>query len=259
MVAAKGTRVACTIAIAAMLLALPALGCAPPGLSQGRAVEASGAGQPWPSRESGDGLDSYRAKVKEVVEAFGRPDLRTARDGEIAYASGLAYADLVDFGDGSHRLVLCYLDPGDCKDPGNPGSYPEDYKVEVWQESDGGVENAYSGTAQLSGQNIYCGAVLYNDLDGKRYIVTRDGRSGGPEGNVRHRAYGLDESGRFGLVTELVDEYSRQGHAYTLNGEPVSEKEGEEVAERWFDHGIRIGLSSVTNEGQPPLFPHQGH
>jgi hypothetical protein len=149
---------------------------------------------------------------------------------------------------------MCYLGPNAPREPDKPGANPQDYTVEVWQPADDGIEVAYTGTAQLDGQNIYCGAVMYTEQGGRRYLKALEGGACGPTGSARICAYGIGEDGQFRLVTELIDEYSYQDRSYTLNGQPISVDEGEKAASEWFDMNKRvsIGLSSVTCNGQPP-------
>ena len=59
------------------------------------------------------------------IHAFG--------SGEDVYLDGLAYARIVDFGDGENRLLVCYHDPSRGEDPATPGAYPESYPIEVWE------------------------------------------------------------------------------------------------------------------------------
>ena len=200
-----------------------------------------------------DAYAAYASKLGEIMEKHGRPGIAPAYGGQFSYATGLAYADLMDFGDGDYRLVACYLDMDNCKKPDEPGSYPEDYCVEVWQYSEGNLELAYSGTAQLDGQNTYCGAVTYNVHDSRDYIVTRSGFYAGPSGGITQYAYGLDDSGKFGLITELTNNYSAPDSEYALNGVAVSDAEGEAVAREWFDHENQKShrLSTIGGSSYP--------
>lgn len=71
--------------------------------------------------------------INEYVEKYGEPKVATKEIGPedgsdthyLSYVTGLAYAGLVDFGDGTERLVLAYM-TGD-------GSSDSNYNIEVWQ------------------------------------------------------------------------------------------------------------------------------
>lgn len=198
---------------------------------------------------------AYSSKVKELIASYGQPRIETAsKAGGVTYAAGLAYVDLVDFGDGESRLVVCYLDSSNSKSAAAPGAYPEDYHVQVWQFGEKGLDLAYSGTAQLDGQNDYCGALVYNDVDGKRYIEAWEGDYGGPSGNITRHLYGVNEEGKFGQIRELASTYSGRRNNYMLDGVSVSETEGSAAAERWFNYDNRTSIvfSSVKNNGQRP-------
>lgn len=216
----------------------------------------------WPSayydsqlHGSRDAYAAYGVKVRELVDRYGKPRIASAaNEANTTYASGLAYAGLIDFGDGDPRLVTCYLDTGNCKDPSQPGAYPEDYRVEAWQYSSQGLEPIYSDTAQLDGQNTYCGAIFYCEHGGKTYLSTRGGNYGGPQGSITYCAYGINDDGNFGLVTELTNTYSYQDKEYTLNGRSVSDEEGQAISSEWFDYENlnSIGLSPMKHNNFAP-------
>lgn len=209
-----------------------------------------------PLHGSQEAYAAFGGKVKELIDRYGSPGIAKAPGNyDLTYATGLAYARLVDFGDGDQRLVVCYLDAANCKQPAEPGGDPEDYCVEVWQYSSGNLELAHSGTAQLDGQNSYCGAIIYNEHGGKRYLETWDGNYGGPEGDITYRAYGLDDNGGYGLVTELRNEFALQEKNYMLNGRPVSDEEGQAISNEWFNSETMssIGFSSLKNNGEEPI------
>ncbi len=206
---------------------------------------------------------AFSSKVNELKAQFGDAQMQTRpHNSTLIYMEGLAYVDLVDFGDGAPRLVVCYHDPRKDSRPDEPGGYPESYVVEVWQYGERGLENAYRGTAQLNGLNTYCGAVRYHDVDGRRYITTSEGNYPTPEGEMLFKAYGLTDGGAFGLVAEVFVDYSQEGNSYEVNGTPVALEEGKQVLDNWFgyDKQKAVGLSSVLFNGQPPypLVQHTG-
>ena len=85
--------------------------------------------------------------------------------------------------------------------------------------------------------------------------IGRSGSYGGPSGDITQCAYGLDDSGEFGLITELTDYYSSQDSDYILNGAAVSDDGGKAVGQEWFDHEKQTShrLSTIGNDGSHPL------
>ena len=252
----------CALTLLAMLVVAMIAGCsagsAPQnssGASGNRAAGSSAETSQASSSNPNDPNAAYGMKVKELVKQFGPPAIEnSAKNSGVSYVKGLAYADLVDFGDGNPRLVVCYLNPSKVKDSSMPGAFPQDYQVEVWQYANQKLECIPCGTAQLDGQNYYCNVIMYNTADGKPYIVTQEGSYGGPEGNVTHRAYGLDESNRFGLTTEVNNVYKGTDRTYTFNGKLVSADEGSAIIDKYFNYKNKtsIGLSSLMYNGSAP-------
>ena len=157
----------CALTLLAMLVVAMIAGCsagsAPQNSSGASGSQAAGSNAGMSQASSSNPNDpntAYGMKVKELVKQFGPPAIEnSAKNSGVSYVKGLAYADLVDFGDGSPRLVVCYLNPSKVKDSSIPGAFPQDYQVEVWQFVNQKLECIPCGTAQLDGQNYYCNVV----------------------------------------------------------------------------------------------------
>ena len=200
---------------------------------------------------------AFNGKVKELIAKYGEPGIAQAPGGSgSSYATGLAYVRLVDFGDLDKKLVVCYLDQANCENPDEPGAYPEDYRLEVWQYTDRGLELAYSGASQLEGQNLYCGAVVYTKCNWRPYIVTWSGEPAGPNGYITRCAYGLDDSGSFGRAIEIRMDYGQPEPAYTLNGSSVPFEEGSATYDEWFsEKNQKTTRLALVDKPVPPSNP----
>ena len=86
----------------------------------------------------------FRDKLQGLVDTYGDASITVMKLDEqrfLAWAAGVAYAELVDFGDGAERLVVAYCTERDfasaedvqARDDGEYGPRASDYTVEVWE------------------------------------------------------------------------------------------------------------------------------
>ena len=193
---------------------------------------------------------AYYAKLKELEDKWGSPVKRTARNGN--YISGLAYARLIDFGDGRDRLLVSYYDPAGDRDRANPGGYPESYKVQVWEydaSADGGLNNIYDWEAQLSGQNTYCVVIMLANRDGNPCLCEWEGTMG-PNASITRSMWGLLPDGSFGILSKA----EQVGSSFEIDGESVSKSEFEDYTDKWYaaQNVVYLTELSSTNRSVQP-------
>lgn len=173
--------------------------------------------------------EAYYAKLVDLLDKWGYPAEMKAAG---AYISGVAYAKLVDFGDGMDRLLVSYYDPAGDRNPNEPGGALESYPVEVWEydsSAEDGVRQVYAGHSQLEGQDAYCSCILLGKSAGCYAVYEREVI---PLSRSYVAAYGLDGQGMFGLIHE---------HEVVVNHDPATKEtsttyyiDGEEVDEETF-------------------------
>lgn len=147
-------------------------------------------------------------KIDELEDAHGAASLNVTSPSEagspyVAYLLGLAYAQIVDFGDGEDCLVTVYCDGTASTDPSELG-----YIVEVWEYD----EDSQSLSSVLPEE----GGSYRLDLAEETQIefVTADDATYLALDVARNYTatpvsayYGLSESGSLGIVHELAREY----------------------------------------------------
>ena len=193
---------------------------------------------------------AVRAKLAELVDAWGYPEVvRGAGD----YISGLAFARIVDFGDGEDRLVVSYYDPSGDSSADEPGGSPESYPVEVWEYDGaaGGLNLAHSGYSQLEGQNSYCSCIMFaNTAEGGVSLYEREGTWGGPDASYAETLYSAVGDGTFGPVAQLYTESSfvngEYATSYRIDGGDAPEEQAEAFKAYWLADFERIYLNSPS-------------
>lgn len=155
------------------------------------------------------------------------------------YLKGLCMAKLIDFDwDGTEELLLAYADP-DSYDPSVSYMLPE-YKIEVWKETDSGIEKVYEGGGYRNDGGT---TTLYvAGEEGQYYIV-----EGSADDFETDYIWGFREN-RFEKVKELRAESFSDGGPYLLDGNPITEEEfGQEAARLW-ESCETYGLSRIEEE-----------
>lgn len=150
----------------------------------------------------------FRDKLQGLVDTYGDASITVMKLDEqrfLAWAAGVAYAELVDFGDGAERLVVAYCTERDfasaedvqARDDGEYGPRASDYTVEVWEYDEAADE--------LSMMRRTTAAAGASDAPVVEYVENPDTGStclyvGGSDvnGSVGRSCFGLDDGGAFG-------------------------------------------------------------
>lgn len=151
-------------------------------------------------------------KLEELIEEHGEPGLTylELEGGPVpawqARADGLAYAELIDFGDGSERLVVAYKTVDGLPDMMSSNGAAT-YELEVWEFDPDSLELAMA-CDPVEFSVLDDGAFANRQLsigegpDGERYLVfERYVGNGGMFDEVL--VYGLDADGAFGLIADV--------------------------------------------------------
>lgn len=169
----------------------------------------------------------FLAKIEELEEEYGTPEVKVQPYGEqyLSYASGLAYAGLFDFGDGTERLVTLCL---------NQEAQVEwnhaDYLIQVWEydEKEEGKLACVLNRADVSFATAgWSGSFSINPVSkGVLLYLWADVTDGGELGKNIELYFGLQDGGSFGLIHEFSQEYVTRGDdddfIYHLDGAEVS-------------------------------------
>ena len=155
------------------------------------------------------------------------------------YLKGLCMAKLIDFDEnGKEELLLAYADPGSY-DPSVKYMLPE-YKIEVWQETDEGIEKVYQGGGYRNDGGT---TTLYvADQEGQYYIV-----EGSADDFETDYIWGFREE-RFEQVKELRAVCFSDGGPYYLDENLITEEEFNQEAERLWESCESYGLSRMEEE-----------
>lgn len=173
---------------------------------------------------SGNDAKRYAAYVNlidQYEQAYGQGAVSS--DG---YISGLAYAELVDFGDGSKRLVTAYLDE-DSMAYQRP--MPDNYIIEVWNWTDKGDAPLESFKIAPASTNGGFAFVSYASLEGKTGIYTNSYQMSDDHATSvnSYTLFGMGENGLFGKAiaaseVTTTNPYTAQAQEeYTIDGAPV--------------------------------------
>lgn len=150
----------------------------------------------------------FRDKLQGLVDTYGDASITVMKLDEqrfLAWAAGVAYAELVDFGDGAERLVVAYCTERDfasaedvqARDDGEYGPRASDYTVEVWE-----YDEAADELSMMCRTTAAAGA---SDAPVVEYVENPDTGStclyvGGSDvnGSAGRSCFGLDDGGAFG-------------------------------------------------------------
>lgn len=177
-------------------------------------------------------------KIEELQAAHGEGTIvsSTAYGTTTCYISGVAYAELVDFGDGADRLVVAYIDEdGGDYDPTHT-FFAGTYTLEVWEydEDVDTLDLAFSGKASGRGEGAsafwpgFAFIEYVRDPDTGRTCLCLRSVSDSM-GSERRDYYGLLDDGSFGAVASVsvTADYSDTGGwqmVYAVDGEPCDEE-----------------------------------
>lgn len=146
----------------------------------------------------------------------------------LSYVLGVAYTELVDFGDGNPRLVLAYLDESRMQ-----YSYPlpEDYVIEVWSWDGRSKEPLSFFTLSPSRSNGGFGWISYAAVNDKPGILTDIWQMTDDHATLitSQALYGPAQDGSFGsaisawecVTTDPYTSYSSSVYSYTVDGASV--------------------------------------
>lgn len=150
----------------------------------------------------------FRDKLQGLVDTYGDASITVMKLDDqrfLAWAAGVAYAELVDFGDGAERLVVAYCTERDfasaedvqARDDGEYGPRASDYTVEVWE-----YDEAADELSMMCRTTAAAGA---SDAPVVEYVENPDTGStclyvGGSDvnGSAGRSCFGLDDGGAFG-------------------------------------------------------------
>lgn len=150
----------------------------------------------------------FRDKLQGLVDTYGDASITVMKLDEqrfLAWAAGVAYAELVDFGDGAERLVVAYCTEREfssaedvqARDDGEYGPRASDYTVEVWE-----YDEAADELSMMCRTTAAAGA---SDAPVVEYVENPDTGSaclyvGGIDvnGSAGRSCFGLDDGGAFG-------------------------------------------------------------
>lgn len=181
----------------------------------------------------------FLEKIEELKDEFGEPEVKVAElpdeqaNKHLAYASGLSFAQFIDFGDNVERLVAIYLDP-------NIQGAPKysDYYVEVWEfdKKNHKLVCSYgeNGSAPLSDGSLNEdeSASFVNFAINSTDYKTVLSYSSSKDFYINESYVGIRSDGNFGLIHNIVTEPHTEGstllRTYYVDG---YEKSGDEVAD----------------------------
>lgn len=141
-------------------------------------------------------LEQFESKLDELVDTYGTTGSyasQTTGSQAYAYAKGLCFARVVDFGDGVQRLITACCVSGSFSNPYDIS--PEEYQVEVWRydEAEGKLVLDWRGNA-TSTNGGFPQLVLWTDESGKVYLQVPNA-----EGDSLTPVFAApDASGKFG-------------------------------------------------------------
>lgn len=150
---------------------------------------------------------AFSAKIAELESAYGTGEV--VEDGR-TYITGLAYAEMVDFGNGNQKLVTAYLDESSMK---YQMPLPSDYVVEVWDWGKGNQELSSFQLPSCTSSPGGCAWIPYYASDSKVAIAVDHYYHPGEDLTVSNTLYGASENGAFGSV--IASETSTTINPYT--------------------------------------------
>lgn len=189
------------------------------------------------SQEAGDEKpktadELFLDKINELEDEYGEAEVKVQQNRKLylSYLSGLAYAELVDFGDGAERLVTMYLDKGTEDDP-----YRATYTLQVWEHNEETHEldcvvGEDGDSLPQNGPNV-CSLIPSKNGLLLHAMYNADWTDAEPK--VTYHYYGLLDDGSLGLVHEFVTDYGTPGPVAGryVDGKAVTDEEERAVRE----------------------------
>ena len=176
----------------------------------------------WHSKVTAESL--FAEKLTEYLSKYGSPSKAKGSYGY--FIKGLAYASVVDFGDGRKRLLVCHYDESLDNETSNPGVGANCFPVEVWSfdEQNKKLVRDYEGIP-MHGQNGYMSYIQMQEHQGKPYLCMFN-YGGYPDMPAQTDYYGLIGDNSFGIAESFgysVGSSPNYTHTYFVNGRTVSE------------------------------------
>ena len=165
---------------------------------------------------------SFRDTLATLIETYGDASLSVMQIQEgryLAWIAGVTYADIVDFGDGTERLVVAYCTNSDLASSdtlettddieGNYGPSTDDYLIEIWEynaESDA-AELALRLSSVVDDSDWPSIRFVENPItDGVALVATSENAS-----SNTISCYGINDSGAFGRLSVSDSDIERLG------------------------------------------------
>lgn len=219
---------------------------------------------PNPTATSDKAAQLFLAKIQELQDVYGEARIKTVDGGFgswTAYISGLAYAELVDFGDGAQRLVVAYIDDAGARVMMNGIGYGV-YTVEIWEydEESGELMQLFRGISNGAANGAGSGVVGLSYLEyarnpetGNLVLCTRGYTDS--FGGETLDFYGVTEDG-FGVVNAMVVDVVENDNGptgeihYFTGGEQVDEEAYRAALTDWRScDALLLANASDSEEG----------
>lgn len=219
---------------------------------------------PNPTATSDKAAQLFLAKIQELQDVYGEARIKTVDGGFgswTAYISGLAYAELVDFGDGAQRLVVAYIDDAGARVMMNGIGYGV-YTVEIWEydEESGELMQLFRGISNGAANGAGSGVVGLSYLEyarnpetGNLVLCTRGYTDS--FGGETLDFYGVTEDG-FGVVNAMVVDVVENDNGptgeihYFTGGEQVDEEAYRAALTDWRScDAVLLANASDSEEG----------
>lgn len=150
----------------------------------------------------------FRDKLQGLVDTYGDASITVMKLDEqrfLAWAAGVAYAELVDFGDGAERLVVAYCTEREfssaedvqARDDGEYGPRASDYTVEVWEYDEAADELSMMCRTTAAAGASDAPAVEYVENPDTGFTCLYVGGSD-VNGSAGRSCFGLDDGDAFG-------------------------------------------------------------
>lgn len=188
----------------------------------------------------------FLEKLEELVDDHEVPQMNAVARGyadAVAYLTGCAYAQLVDFGDGTERLVVAYLEGNE--EALSYGGGASSYRLQVWEYDADSQEivqvyDEYAGGSTWEGAMGDAIGVSFVDFTtdpetGKLCLCVYENQDG--FGSHTRTYWGPGEDGTLQQVKKLgyhIDLANSSGEeSWQIDGEDVSKGEYEQARAAW--------------------------
>lgn len=207
---------------------------------------------PDPEQDAGEDTEALAAGafldvLDGLIEEYGEPAV-AYDDFDSAYANGLCFTKLVDFGDGEERLLVVYCAKDWIGGPQDYDGLSENYIIEIWEydEASDVAEMVYrGGEPDVSNGGFYF-LSLFEPGDGKTFV-----RSWHWGDDSFQEYVGITESGEIGVVSKfsVSGEYTTSP-TYYVDGNEVSSERYHELEDEftqgdWFGSAYLLLGSSM--------------